>query len=321
MTEHRGRDHKGVERECVQEWHFCGARDGTMTRDEARALTDEIKAATEQLWALLLRAYEQRAWAALGYESWRAWATTELDVSQSRAYELLDTARIASALGAASGISGIPEIKPYDAERIKPHLGEAVEDVAELVDEGMEPRAAVEAVVEKYARPHVSNNSGNNEWYTPRDYIEPARAVLGEIDLDPASNARANEVVGAQDYFSIDDDGLAQSWYGRVWMNPPYAADLVGKFADKMVESYRAGSVLASITLVNNATETAWFQSLARAATAICFPERRIRFWSPDGELGAPLQGQALIYMGLEPGRFAEAFAPFGLIVTVEAHA
>jgi len=28
MSEHRGLDHKGIERDCIQEWHFCGARDG-----------------------------------------------------------------------------------------------------------------------------------------------------------------------------------------------------------------------------------------------------------------------------------------------------
>jgi hypothetical protein len=27
VNEHRGRDHKGVERACIQDWHFCGARD------------------------------------------------------------------------------------------------------------------------------------------------------------------------------------------------------------------------------------------------------------------------------------------------------
>ena len=54
---------------------------------------------------------------------------------------------------------------------------------------------------------HVSHNSGENEWYTPKNIIESARAVMGDIDLDPASSALANDIVQAKDYYTTNEDG------------------------------------------------------------------------------------------------------------------
>lgn len=166
-------------------------------------------------------------------------------------------------------------------------------------------------------RPHVAHNSGENEWYTPREFIDAARAVLGRIDLDPATSERANEVVQAEFIYTIEDDGLSKDWGGRVWMNPPYAAELIGRFTEKLKAEYLAEHVIAAICLVNNATETQWFQSLAAVASAICFPERRIRFWNPNGQPGAPLQGQAFLYIGTDPSAFIRVFAPLGIVAEV----
>lgn len=161
-------------------------------------------------------------------------------------------------------------------------------------------------------KPHVSNNSGNNEWYTPERYIELARAVLGEIDLDPASCEYANRTVRAARYFSEENDGLCQEWCGRVWMNPPYSADLVGKFTQKFVEEYDAGRISEGIVLVNNATETAWFAFMTDAASAVVFTRGRIRYVSPERESLAPLQGQAFLYFGDNAERFIEVFSCVG---------
>lgn len=160
--------------------------------------------------------------------------------------------------------------------------------------------------------PHVSHNSGENEWYTPVEYIEAARCVMGGIDVDPASSEKANEIVKARLFYSIEDDGLSQPWRGRVWMNPPYAADLVRGFASRYRDFVRDGSIEQGIVLVNNATETAWFGVLVDASCAVVFPQSRVKFWKPDGSTGAPLQGQAILYYGPNVDQFLYEFGTFG---------
>ncbi len=162
------------------------------------------------------------------------------------------------------------------------------------------------------ATPHVIHNSGNNEWYTPLEYIEAARAVMGGIDLDPASTAEANKIVKATRFYDVEDDGLQHPWAGRVWLNPPYSSDLIGRFCDRLATHVASGAVPEAIVLVNNATETSWFNALISCASAIVFPRGRVKFWGPHGQTGAPLQGQALIYCGPSPATFLEVFACFG---------
>ena len=168
---------------------------------------------------------------------------------------------------------------------------------------------------EPAAKPHVAHNSGNNEWYTPAEYIEAARVVMGWIDLDPASSELANTVVKAIAYYTAADNGLDHKWWGNIWLNPPYAGDLVGKFADKLIYSVEGRHIDQAIVLVNNATETVWFQTLISAADAVCFLRSRISYWSPEGVKRQPLQGQAVIYVGPHPDRFAGEFDAFGYIL------
>jgi len=48
----------------------------------------------------------------------------------------------------------------------------------------------------------------------------------------------------------------------------------------------------------------------------VCFPRSRIRFVDPDGNpSGAPLQGQAVLYMGDNREAFAATFSQKGAVL------
>jgi phage N-6-adenine-methyltransferase len=164
---------------------------------------------------------------------------------------------------------------------------------------------------------HVSLNSGENEWYTPRDYIEAARQAMGGIDLDPASCDVAQVNVQAGRFYTIEDNGLDKKWTGNVWLNPPYSKELIGLFAAKVAgESERFRQ---AVVLVNNATETAWFHQMVSVASAVCFFRGRIRFLDKTGKpANTPVQGQAAIYIGPNVDAFRRAFSPMGFVVNVD---
>jgi phage N-6-adenine-methyltransferase len=154
------------------------------------------------------------------------------------------------------------------------------------------------------------------EWYTPAEYIEAARAVLGgAIDLDPASSIAANAVVQAKQFFTIADSGLRREWRGSVWLNPPYSGNLVGKFVEKLLLEIRAGRAQQAILLVNANPDTRWFHRAAASSAAICFTAGRIKFWAADGRPNkSPRDGQAFLYYGDNVNEFRKIFADFGIV-------
>ena len=182
--------------------------------------------------------------------------------------------------------------------------------VLEEIQSGLAPQKAIAK-----AKPHVSHNSGDNEWYTPAPFIKAAREAMGGIDVDPASCPLANETVEAAKYYTAEDDGLTRPWVGRVWLNPPYAQPLIRQFCEGLVKRYQEGEVRAACVLVNNGTETAWGQALLSCAAAVCFPKSRVKFYSPGGAKSSPLQGQLVAYFGDDADRFARAFEGLGEVL------
>jgi hypothetical protein len=171
------------------------------------------------------------------------------------------------------------------------------------------------------AKPGVSRIVGrdSNSWYTPSIYTDMAREVMGEIDLDPFSSVTGNKHVGAKRFFDNLADAYKQKWFqeqGRVFMNPPYSRKLVDAAVDLFLANWANESLSQGIVLVNNATETRWFQSLFRESSAVCFPDRRIAFENDDGkQISANTRGQAFFYFGHKAQRFHEVFCRIGVVL------
>lgn len=193
--------------------------------------------------------------------------------------------------------------------------GEAVVDEAIQAALG-EGRAPTNADVQRAVKGgHFRTRfTGENEWYTPPEYIEAARACLGAIDLDPATAPAAQETVRAARFFTRDDDGLKHEWHGRIWLNPPYAQPEIARFIDKLLTEVSAGRATEAILLTHNYTDTGWFHAAAGQCAALCFTRGRIRFVGASGEIAAPTQGQAFFYFGPGLDRFRATFASIGFI-------
>lgn len=137
------------------------------------------------------------------------------------------------------------------------------------------------------SHPTVANSNPSEEWFTPTEILMAARSFLGEIDLDPASCAEANERVGATVFFSRTDDGLVMDWEAvgegrglRVWMNHPYHRDHNSLWVDKLVSMYERGVVGEACCLVYANFETSWFRPLRRYP--MCLLNKRVKHVPPS---------------------------------------
>lgn len=117
--------------------------------------------------------------------------------------------------------------------------------------------------------------SATDVWLTPPNIIE----ALGEFDLDPCASLNRPWDT-AKNHYTIEDDGLVQPWFGRVWCNPPYGRAM-NPFLEKM--TIHGNGIL----LIFARTETkAFFDYIWNKADAVLFIRGRLKFHMPDGSQG-----------------------------------
>lgn len=120
-----------------------------------------------------------------------------------------------------------------------------------------------------------TNTANNDEWLTPPEIIK----ALGPFDLDPCAPVNRPWDTASRHY-TVQDNGLTQSWYGRVWLNPPYGRETF-TWMERLAEHGNG------IALIFARTETKGFhEQIWRKAKAVFFFEGRLKFHYVDGRQG-----------------------------------
>lgn len=116
------------------------------------------------------------------------------------------------------------------------------------------------------------NRGLTDEWLTPPDLLE----ALGPFDLDPCAPVERPWPTAARHY-TAEDDGMAQPWEGRVWLNPPYGP-LAGMWVRRLADHGNG------VALLYCRTETRmFFESVWPRASGLLFLRGRLRHFRVDG--------------------------------------
>lgn len=151
----------------------------------------------------------------------------------------------------------------------------------------------------------------SDDCYTPR-WIFDAMGL--HFDLDVAAPPGGPWHVPCDRYFTAEDDGLAQSWDGLVWCNPPYSG--MTAWADRWLAHDRG--VLMGIVV----PQVRWMKRVFSECEALAFTgvgtgNGQDGFIRPDGSHMRPRNPVFVAFRGVgaEPAERLAAADPYGAVL------
>lgn len=182
--------------------------------------------------------------------------------------------------------------------------------------------------------------SKSETWRTPIEILRRADALMGGIDLDPASSHEANMDTRATRYFQ-DDRGMGsldKPWGtpespSRIWLNPPggkfpkghplEGVSRVKAFWAKLTYEYRMAHVsqacFLSFSMEAAQTTQVYQKELENQDNILCWPtvffSRRLAFRDGTGKpVKGNTHGSCLTYLG-SAERLHGYFGDLGVVV------
>ena len=123
----------------------------------------------------------------------------------------------------------------------------------------------------------------SDDCYTPK-WIFDALGLA--FDLDVACPPEGPINVPATSWYTAADDGLAQPWFGRVWMNPPYSNPT--PWVKRWIDHGNGVCLVPS-------SKSKWWQSLWEAECAVVYIGQ-VSFVRPEAkpfDIGWPIYAWA----------------------------
>lgn len=154
-------------------------------------------------------------------------------------------------------------------------------------------RGATQGGADRPLRLAVHFSCATSEWETPQWLFDELSWTYGGFTLDPCAtelNAKCLQ------FFTRKEDGLAQAWEGKVFVNPPYGRG-IGRWVQKALEEAQNGSLI--VCLLPARTDTRWWQDYVRRGH-VHFLRGRLKFGAARNSAPFP---SAIVTFGRYFGR------------------
>jgi phage N-6-adenine-methyltransferase len=116
-------------------------------------------------------------------------------------------------------------------------------------------------------------SSATIECPTEQAFFDKCNLEYGPFTLDPCST---HENAKCDNHFTIQEDGLSQTWRGKVWMNPPYGRTISYWMEKAYMETLNGNAEMVAC-LVPSRTDTKWWHEYAMKGE-VHFIRGRLKF-------------------------------------------
>lgn len=113
----------------------------------------------------------------------------------------------------------------------------------------------------------------SDHWSTPANVVRELEVEFGKFDLDPCCRP---ETAKAQTFYTPEQDGLSKSWFGRVFLNPPYSKP--APWLRRAIEQTENGNCEIVVSLLPVRTDTRWFHELVKDKATLRFIQGRVKW-------------------------------------------